>query len=57
MLKIRKFDIAFLIGNLGKFSRFNNFFPNLIDFSLFNFPNLDNFLDFLVIFLPSSTSN
>ena len=52
-LRVRNFDLAFVILKLVKFSLFNNFFPDLAKFqdldifSLFNFLNLDKFPDFL----------
>ena len=46
VLGVGNFGLAFVSLKLGKFSLFDNFFSNLT-----NFQNLNNFLDFLKIFL------
>ena len=62
ILRVRNFDLAFVILNLVKFLFFDNFFPDLAKFkdldifSLFDFLNLDNFFDlaYFILFLPIS---
>ena len=60
--KVRNFDPSFVVLKLVEFSLFKNFFPdlakfwNLNVFSLFDFPYLNNFLDFLaysILFSPT----
>ena len=55
---VRNFDPTFVVSKLVEFSLFDNFFLDLAKFqdlnvfSLFDFPDLDNFPDFLAYSIP-----
>ena len=55
---VGNFDPVSITSKLVEFSHFNDFFPDLAKFQdfdvflLFDFPDLDNFLDFLACFIP-----
>ena len=64
-LEVRNFGPASIVLKLVEFLLFDNFFHDLAKFQdlniflLFNFPDLDNFSDFLayfILFLPTSNS-
>ena len=58
MLKVRNFSPTSIASKLVEFSLFDNFFPDLAKFldldvfSLFDFPEFDNFPDFLACSTP-----
>ena len=46
ILEVKKRNLDFLVWNLGKFPFFDGFL-DLVDFSLFDFPNLEKISIFL----------